>query len=217
MKVTIDGKPLRIGAGENFGVVLGAARAEAGARGRMVVGVAVDGRWLPAEEIEALESSGVDAQTVSIETESPAELIQSALLDAADLLRSTDGPRESAVRHIRGGRLGDAMRDVATASAEWERARRAVDDAAGVLGVSSAALLGGSSGGEHSAGDAARLASSLASCLSEIARCVRDADWSGLSDVLEFDLAEQTSEWCERLMSAAERVGESGRRDRSAA
>ena len=215
MDVLIDGKPFTAEC-DTYTSVLDAARLHAATNGRLVVGVEVNGRLLSGDEVSSLyHAEHFGTAKIRLTTERPEALVHSALVDASEILRSTDGPRDSAVRHIRGARMGDALRDIEIVSKQWQRVRETVDQAAELLGVSVPTLMGNRAAGPRPASAGVSPTETLGVCLTELARCVRDADWSGLADVLEFDLAEQTTEWFDHLMSAAGRIakaGESARR-----
>lgn len=205
MKAWIDGQPFSA-TGETCAEVLEAARVHAAATGRVVVSVEVDGEEFVGDAIGSLAFRLAASASVRMTTESPRVLVREALMDAAGLLRQTDGPREEAIKHIRGGRLADALRSIESVARTWEQVRGAAEQSAELLGVEVRELLAGPITNNEASGNPA---SALAICLSELKRCVEHADWSGLADVMEYDLAEETVEWFERLVAAAGRLEES--------
>ncbi len=215
----IDGERLLLatstqsGTGGSCADAFPAAQAHAAARGRIIVGIEVDGCPLSGDEVNTAVARAKGASRVNLTTETPEILVGSALLDAAEMLRNTDGPRDAAVKHIRAGRLGDALREIESLSKRWQEARQAVEQSAELLGVGVGELIGsGATPAGVGAGRAGGPGDTLALCLKEISRCVRESDWSGLADVLEFDLAEESERWFERLVDTGGRLTASSER-----
>lgn len=219
MNVFIDGEPFP-GSGDasdlksTYGDMLDAARDFAAGRQRLIVGVEVDGLAVVGTEIDALSERRADAACIRLTTQAPIELVRCALLDAAEILNQSNSTRRNAIGTIHAGGIGEALRLINEISQRWQEVRVAVDQSALILGVSVGSLLTprpnaagagmvhASSPTTHRDADAAGT-ETLAACLAEVARCVRDSDWSGLADVLEYDLGDETAEWCERLIRAS--------------
>lgn len=222
MQVLIDGAPLAHSA-STFTDALEAARIETNRLGRVIIGIEVDGAaWSPgATGSPAAEQ--MNGRDVRLFTHDPRSLVGRTLLDVADLLKATGPQHHDAAILIQSGKLGEGMKLLGQTISAWESARTAITQCAALLGTSVEKLLslpgastptaakthadpaGSGPPGETAVGSG--LIHELTNSLQEVKRAVKDNDWSGLADVLEYEMAELCTTWQGVVTAAARRVG----------
>jgi len=205
MNVLLDGTPL-CDAPASVVEAIDAGRRQAEALGRVIVSVEVDGApWTPDGHDSALPMPS-HGREVSMTTEDPESLVRQTLLGIADLLRSSAPGHREAATLIQAGKLGEGLQELGRTINAWETARRGMDESAALLGVSIEELLA-RTGACHQPPDRhapspSRSIRELEETLQEVKRAMQDRDWSGLSDVLEYELPERSTMW-ERLLRTA--------------
>lgn len=205
MQVLIDGTPLFHSA-STFTDILDAARIEARRQGRVIVGIEVGGSpWAPGAT-DGPAADQLEGKDVNMVTDDPRVLVRRTLLDAAELLKATGPRHHETAMLIQSGKLGEGMQQLGRTISAWESARAAINQSAALLGISIEDLLSTPDTDRQTLH--LRIQSSsesiqqLEGSLHEVKRAVKDRDWSGLADVLEYEMPGICVAW-ERLLTAA--------------
>lgn len=187
---------------------LRAGRDAAGAKGRVLVEATLDGEVVPVERLmEPGNDAGAPAEHVARElrfvSADPRALVRSTLLETCDALEASRKDHAEAAELIQTGEIEPALLRLSAAMGAWENVRRVVADGPALLGQDPASMRIPAPGG---AGERplSEDIDALASHLTEVKRAMQAADWSGLSDVLAYDLDGQIDRWREILPAMAE-------------
>lgn len=197
MQVYLDGQPLAV---ERATLASGlrAASEAAQKRGRVVVEVYVDGSLVsdtilsdPPDEV-----LGREMKTVSVE---PRLLVRETLLDAAEALDRAGQEQVDAADEIQSGRVEGAMPLLQSAILKWQAVRDAVEKSASLLEIPLNSRVAGP--GDRNLG---QVVDGLAASLTDVRRSLEAEDWSGLADLLAYDMTEQVRSWQDMLRSLAD-------------
>jgi hypothetical protein len=197
MQVYLDGQALAV---ERATLASGlrAASEAAQKRGRVVVEVYVDGNLVsdtilsdPPDEV-----LGAEMRMVSVE---PRLLVRETLLDAAEALDKAGQEQTDAADEIQCGRVEGAMPLLQSAILKWQAVRDAVEKSASLLEIPLDSRIAGP--GDRNLG---QVVEGLATSLTEVRRTLESEDWSGLADLLAYDMAEQVKSWQGMLRSLAD-------------
>lgn len=197
MQVYLDGQPLVV---ERATLASGlrAASEAAQQRGRVVVEVYVDGNLVsdtilsdPPDEV-----LGAEMKLVSVE---PRLLVRETLLDAAEALDKAGQEQSDAADEIQSGRVEGAMPLLQSAILKWQAVRDAVEKSASLLDIPLESRIEGP--GDRNLG---QVVDGLATSLTEVRRSLESEDWSGLADLLAYDMADQVKSWQDMLRSLAD-------------
>ncbi len=164
-----------------FAAAIAAGARAARARGRTVSQVWLDGAPVGAAIIQNPPEAALGREVRMVSAgEGPAAGLEGA---RASLERAA-AAQSLAAELIQTARLDEALKPLADAIESWQRVQAEVSRelawAAGLEAFN--AMLG-----------------ALSDTLREVQRSLRDQDWSGLSDVLAFDMKEQAAGWRELI------------------
>ncbi len=200
MKVYLDGQPLAV---ERATLASGlrAGSEAAQRRGRVVVEVYVDGAMVsdtllgdPPDEV-----LGAEMKLVSVE---PRLLVRETLLDAVEALDKAGQEQAEAAEEIQSGRPEGAMLLLQSAIMKWQAVRDAVEKSASLLDIPLSAKISSPTGAADR--NLSQVVDGLAVSLTEVRRTLEADDWSGLADLLAYDMATQVKDWQEMLRSLAD-------------
>jgi len=204
MRVWLDNAELTDVAGAGLRGALEAASAAAAANGRVIVEVWADGQPVSNEALaDPSPDPGAHAE-VRLTTAEPRSLVAVTLHDAADAVDSVRTPQGEAASDVQGGRFDQALAGLGQVLAIWQAAHDAVQNGAALVGLDLNAVEFETPGGGRE-GVIARV-ESLAGKLGELKRSVTEQDWTGVSDVLAYDLEEEASAWGVMLRALGDRV-----------
>ncbi|MBK7404041.1 MAG: hypothetical protein IPJ41_05280 [Phycisphaerales bacterium] len=140
-------------------------------------------------------------EEVHLTSAEPCEFVRVTLLDARDALDRARADQIAAADAVEAGRAQEAFGLVESSLGLWQAARQALDQGAQLVGLDLSTLPADL--GEILPG----AVESLARCLEEVRRCVGAQDWSGLSDLLRYDLDELARTWQRVLERVADHLG----------
>ncbi len=202
MRIVVDNEPLTAAPGSIAGA-LSAARLSAEQRGRVVIEVLLDGEPLTDAQLSQPSTAARNSGEMRFTTAEPAELVGSTLLGVAETLGDVKLEQQAAAELLTLGKMSEAMDRLHHALRTWEGVRQAVIDGTTLLGMSVETTVLRTTSGERAMSEQVRL---LASSLSEVKRAFGAEDWSGLADVLGYDMQEQADQWRETLIALAEHI-----------
>jgi hypothetical protein len=199
MRVFLDGQPLQLERA-TMASALHAASDAAQARGRVVVEVKVDGAIVSDTILSDPpdEALGSEMKIISVE---PRLLVRETLLDAVEALDRAGQEQTDAAGEIQSGRVENAMPLLQSAILKWQAVRDAVEKSASLLDIPLESRIAGPGGGERNLG---QVVEGLAASLTQVRRALESEDWSGLADLLAYDMCEQIQSWQEMLRSLAD-------------
>ncbi|MBX3359791.1 MAG: hypothetical protein KF745_15350 [Phycisphaeraceae bacterium] len=199
MRVYVDNQEIAIER-PTLAAAVGAACLAAQSRSRVVVEAMLDGEAMATDLLDhPTEDERPDAE-VRFVTAEPRSLVAVTLADAAEVLASARAEQQAAARAVQAGEVEAGLRHLASALAVWDQVRTVVDQGAALLGLDLATLKAGPTADGSSVSDAA---AGLAVQLAEVKRSIEAKDWSGLADVLEYELDGQAGVWGEVLTGMA--------------
>ncbi len=195
----LDGQPIVIGR-PTLAAALAAGVEAAEARGRIIVEAVADGRALDDSALDQPSDRPGDVREVRLVSAEPRALVRVTFLDAADALDDARSEQSRAAEMVQVGHLSEAMKPLQSALATWQTVRDVVDRGSAVLRIDlkSPSVAGGVSVEDRT--------SELLSRLNEIKSAITREDWSALSDILAYDLAEQIDAWKAMLRGLADHV-----------
>lgn len=209
MKVIVDSLVLTDAAG-SVADALSAARLDAQRRGRVVVEAILDGQTLPDGALSDPSSALSPAKELRFVTADPAELVGSTLRGVASLIGDLKADQSAAASMLMEGKVSEAMDRLHSALRAWQTIRDAVMDGTTLLGLKTEAIS--VPGKDATEGPLSERIRSLADCLHEVKRSIGAEDWSGLSDVLGYDMQDQADVWEASLSGLADKVWGGGAR-----
>jgi hypothetical protein len=170
---------------------------------RLVVEVRLDGRTLPADELEQHHDAPLDVTEVQLITAEPVELARQTMLDVADALAAARDDQQRAAELLRDDDMPAALEHVRSALTVWGQAQQSVLHSAQLLGLSLDAVKLGD-----------QTVPEMVEHLSELLRLVRDqlqaGDLVGLADTLEYELTDQTQLWSDLIKLVTDQVRRDG-------
>jgi hypothetical protein len=198
MQVFLDGKPLDLD-GATLASALRAGSREAERRGRVVVEVYLDGKMVSDTILTDPpdQALGNEMRLVSVE---PKLLVRETLLDAADALDKARQEQADAADRIQCGQVEEAMPLMQNAILKWQAVRDAVEKSASLLDIPLDSKIE-SGGGTLTLTE---VVEGLAKSLTEVRRTLEASDWSGLADLLAYDMGEQVKAWQAMLRGLAD-------------
>ena len=205
MRAYLDDQPLELSGkpgGQTLAAAMEAGKLAADAAGRMIIEVWADGAAAPGEHLEDPPADDPYAGELRFISVVPAELVSSAMIEAAENLVRVREPQQAAAGALARGETGEAMKSVAVCLQAWESARKAMQDGCAVLGVTPTELVS-----EADAPRVARAIDDLLSALRDVQTAVQNQDVATLADVLAYDLDELSDTWEQLLRSMAELAG----------
>lgn len=172
---------------------LGAALRAAGTGGRLVIEVLADGRPAPEDHLSEPPLDNPYASELRLKTTEAGPLVQVVALETAAFLRTLPEIQAEAARLLHTGQVQEAMKRLGEVFKQWEAAHRAA-------GLIQQAL-------PHAFGGESDPWPGIQACLGRVKAALVAQDWSDLSDLLEFDLAELASQCSEHLDHLSDRLG----------
>lgn len=193
MDVFLDGTVVD-GAGETLASALEAARSRAGKR--LIIEAKADGSPISHADLDRPPTNAPFASKVEFMSADRALLLKEAGRGAAAALDSLRERQSSASELLQRGNVNDAIGQVAEIVGQWAVVREAI----------MLTLRAAPPGRYHDADreDLNSVLTGLAANLKEIKRSISAQDWSGLGDVLAWDLQEPTDRCRLWLLRAAE-------------
>lgn len=198
MRVLVDEQSV----GSDESSVAGAIRAgvaEAERRGRIIIEAWADGRKMADEELIAPAFHDAGIRELKFVSADPRSLVRVTLLDAAETLTTIREDQRAAADAILAGKTSEALEALGRCMATWQLVRDSVQKGMDALGLAFGELPSELAVGPRVA--------DLAFRLGEIRRLLTTQDWSGLADVLAYDMDEQTHAWDRLLRGLADVAG----------
>ncbi len=196
MQVFLDDSPLPNQ--PTLAAALKAAADLAARSGRLIVEASLDGQTIPDAVLEspATAPAGNLLRLVSV---NPRLLVRLTLQDAADALDAAAADQRRCADLIQSGKVDESLAPLTTAVETWQVVREAVEKGAAILHMPLDTLTSGTADPDR----LPDLITALTSRLEEIKRSLTAQDWSGLADVMAYDMAEQAQRWKELLIGLA--------------
>lgn len=185
MQTFIDGQPLTSATPiATLGAALAAVRERAG--DRLVIEVEADGVSVPGEHLSQPPATTPYASVLKFKTADAATLLRDSLMYASSSVRELRPRQIAAAEMIQSSKTADAMTALTDVLSCWEQAKQVLQ-LAGTLGVTVPAGLGDK--------EVTAAVAELGRTLEEVKRCLRDQDWSSLSDTLAYDMPALSDRW----------------------
>ncbi|MDP1661580.1 MAG: hypothetical protein Q8L55_06650 [Phycisphaerales bacterium] len=202
MRAFLDGRSIDVPDG-SVATAIATARAAAGASGRIVVDILVDGERLDDEALDApstLPAGDIELKCISAD---PRQLVAESFTDVANALANARPVQREAAEALQTGKLDAAFESLTGVLEVWDAVHRVTDQGPALLGVPLAALAAGSSGERQ--GVQAELAL-LSDTLQQVKDAVATQDWSTLADLLSHELDGAADRWSKLLLALAQRA-----------
>jgi hypothetical protein len=184
-----------------FASGLQAGADEAARSGRVIVEAQLDGSAVAEDILERPpeETLGDELRLVSVD---PRELVRVTLMDAADALDSAREQQERCAELIQTGKVEESLAPLSAALQTWQAVKDAVEKSAALLHLplDTITLPGGVSGSES----LVELIGALAGNLESVKRSLASQDWSGLADLMAYDLSDQARRWKQVMASLSD-------------
>lgn len=182
---------------------LSAAVEQARSMDRVIVDILADGRAIGATELDDPEAMAHQCDELRLTTAEPRAFVRVTLDDAADALDGARDEQRRAAELVEAGSPTEAYQSLERALSLWQAARQTLDQGSQLLGLDLASLP------FDSTDELPDAIAKLSAGLEEVRRCVSVQDWSGLSDILLYDLDELVGRWQALLRTVADHIGES--------
>lgn len=180
MRVFLDERPLENPrASLASGLSAGIDAAEAA--GRVIVEATLDGVPLTDAQMSAPPGEAADG-TLRLSSASRAEVVRQSLDEARSVLAALPSAQQRCAQEIQVGKLTEAFASLSTTLESWQAARDVVEHCSRLGGMAPGSF-------DESAAD------DLARALERLKESLSRQDWSGASDVLEFDLGPLADRW----------------------
>ncbi len=206
MIVTLDGQRLSrsFPPGPTVRNLIDELQPELGAQ-RLVVSIAVDGRQLGQQELDAglALPLGSDVQ-VDFESGDRLDVVRVALRELSQALHDAGAGHHSAAQQLQAGQVADAVQQVGELIQVWTTCRDAIVQCSGVLGRN---LLNEDVAGAPVAGQF----TALTARLREMRDALESRDMVLLADLLQYEMPQLCEEWAQSLATLAERVAAGAR------
>jgi len=193
MRVFLDNAELS-GAGTTLASAIQAVRRQAG--DRFVIEAVADGAPVDPAHFEQPPESDPYASELRFRTADAKSLVRETLAEASDRVSALREIQQQAALAVQGGRIADTLRDIGVVLEGWSTVRRALE-----LAVASGFVERGAEGD-----DIETVVRGLAERLGEMKRALGDQDWSGLGDVLAYDLDEEAGRWSAWLVELSRTI-----------
>lgn len=199
MRVILDDTPLS-DAPNTLAEAIDLAADRAASLGRVVIDILADGRAIGPDELDDAQALAHSCEEVHLTSAEPRVFVRVTLLDARDALGRARLDQRLAADAVEAGRTQEAFGLIEGAFSLWQAARQALDQGAQLVGLDLSTL-------PPDLGEALPpVIESLAACLEEVRRCLGAQDWSGLSDLLRYDLDELAQQWQSVLERVADHI-----------
>lgn len=197
MRVYLDNEPISVER-PTLRSAFGAAIESASGRGRVIIEVLADGNPVAGELLADPPDEPIDGEELRFTSVEPWSMVHEIMHEAAEALDVACEHQRRASERILDGELDDAREHVELAISIWQQVVLALQRSGELLELDVERLEVGEPA--QSIGERVR---GLAGLLQELSRGAEGGDWSGLSDLLAFDLQEQAGIWKEALFSLA--------------
>jgi len=198
MQILLDGRPIEA-SGNTLAAALEAGRQAASAVTRVVIEVVADGKAVSDEHLNCPPPTEPYAETIEMRSASPVDLVRTTLHESADALQEAKKQQVIASDLILEAKTTEAMEKLGEALQLWTAIQRAVTDSCALF---SSGELAGSQSVELQVDDT--LVADLTSNLNQVHTALAKRDWSELSDLLAFELEEQTQKWSKAIREMAD-------------
>ncbi|MDX2131164.1 MAG: hypothetical protein SFY69_03815 [Planctomycetota bacterium] len=171
--------------------------------GRVIIEVKADGERLSDESLGAPSEDAAPIGVLAFTSADPRRLVGQTLLDAVEALEQARGDQQATAELIQSGDTDRAMDPLSRVLGTWQAVGEVVDRGATLLSLDVSTLrLEGVEEGESFA----HATSALREHLRLLRDAVRDEDWSGVSDILAYDLDAQAERWAYLMRALARHV-----------
>lgn len=201
MKVVLDGQSLPDAPSLRDGLRSGIDHADAA--GRIIVEALGDGQPLTESQLSNPDQGAMPGE-LRMRSADPRPLVVRTLRDGAELLRGLRAGQESAAQALQQGRVDEALASLRDVLDGWQTVRRVFEDSLGVLKIDLRTVeitITRAGAREHSS--AADRVEALADLLRRARDHVASEDWSGLADVVGFDMDVESRAWEGMFMELA--------------
>lgn len=205
MRVFLDNTPLTVERPTIAGALRAGCRAAEAAR-RIVVEATLDGQAIPGDELLNPPDRELGDAEIRLTSAEPRSLVSTTLLDVADLLPGAQAEQRAAADAIHDGKLQDALTHLGDALRSWDQLRQVVENGARLLDLSLADLRLGPADKAGQTPTVSSRAGALGAQLAEVKRSIQAGDWTGLADVLAYELDGQAEAWRGVLTDLAAKV-----------
>lgn len=190
MNVFLDERPIENPrASLASGLSAGIGAAEAG--GRVIIEATLDGRSLTDAQLSEPSDEPAGGE-LRLSSASRAEVVRQSLDEARAVLAALPDAQRRCAQDIQVGKLSEAFATLSTMLESWQAARDVVERCAQLGGIA------------PSVADP-EAAADLARALERLKEALSTQDWSGASDLLEYDLGSLADRWhavCGAMQSA---------------
>jgi hypothetical protein len=214
MRLLLDNQPIPCDR-PTLAAALDAGRAAAQLRGRVIIEVSLDGQPVTDKALDAPEALDLPDAEVRLISADAGALVRSTLLEVADSMHAARHDQAAAAHALQLGKIEDAFQHIAAALGAWESVREVVVNGAALLNIPLDTLRvrvapasdgpdpapTGKPGAELAVAGAVE---SLTRHLQELKRAMQDRDWTGLADVLAYDMQDLAETWRSILLALAE-------------
>lgn len=179
------------------------ARAAAGASGRIVVDILVDGERLDDEALDSpstLPAGDIELKCISAD---PRRLVAESFTDVANALASARPAQHEAAEALQTGKLDAAFENIAGVLEVWDAVHRVTEQGPALIGVPLAAL---EQDATPDGGGVQAALVSLSGTLQQVKEAVAAQDWSTLADLLSHELDGAAEHWSKLLLALAKRA-----------
>lgn len=204
MRAFLDEQSIDVPDG-SIATAIATARAAAGANGRIVVDVLVDGERLDDEALDspsALPAGDIELKCISAD---PGQLVAESFRDVANALINARAVQREAAEALQTGKLDAAFEGLTGVLEVWEAVHRVTDQGPALIGVPLATLAPQPDSSSKGRDVHAEL-TSLSSTLQQVKDAVAAQDWSTLADLLSHELDSAADRWSRLLLALAERA-----------
>ena len=202
MRVFLDGQTISIpnGEGGSVATAIAVARAVAGAQGRVIIDVRVDGERLDDEALESPSDKPAGDIEFKCISADPRQLVAESFADVSRALEGARPVQREAAESLQTGQLDAAFEQLAGALEVWDAVHRVTEQGPALLGVPLSSLdTEGSKGVE-------RDLAALSATLQQVKDAVGGQDWSTLADLLTHELDSAADQWSRRLNTFGKRT-----------
>jgi hypothetical protein len=202
VRVTLDGTTLTVSK-PTIAAALRHAADAARAAGRVIIEVKADGERLPDEVLAAPTEEATGIGELAFVTADPALLVSQTLYDAAEALDQARAEQQGVADLIQSGRTAEIGEPLARVLGTWQAIGEVVERGATLLTLDLSTMRLDGIDEDESFGAST---TALREHLRALRDSVRDEDWSGVSDILAYDLDAQAERWARLLRALAGRV-----------
>lgn len=187
--------------GASLAELLASARRELQSQGRVVVEVKLDGRTLPAEELEQCGSDSVGGAEVRLYSADTRSLAIDALEQVRYRLGAARQQQGAAADLLQQDKAVEALQQVAQATEAWLQVQQAVQMAAAMGGINLDAL-------EVDGRPVSELMEGLVAGLRNLKELLTHRDTVALADALAYEWPELTDRWDRLIEVMVDRLEE---------